>query len=152
MLPIGIHLSYWQEAGSDDLLPLILKAKTAGFDVAEFPLLTPDRLDFPRLRAALDGEGILASCGTGLGPDTDITSPDAGIRKQGMNFLQSCIKGAAALGSPVLGGVNYAPWGFFPVDDLAERRKQCIQSLRLAAKMAADHGITICLEVLNRFE
>ena len=46
MLPIGIHLSYWQVAWSDDLIPLIAKAKRAGFDVSEFPLLSPGELEF----------------------------------------------------------------------------------------------------------
>jgi hypothetical protein len=50
--PIGIHLSYWQKYWSDDLVPLIAKARDAGFDGAEFPLLDPTAMDFPRLRAA----------------------------------------------------------------------------------------------------
>ena len=152
MLPVGIHLSYWQEAWSDDLLPLVRKARIAGFDVAEFPLLSPETLDYTRLRCALDDEGMLASCGTGLGPETDITSPDTVIRKAGLQHLQACIAGAAALGSPVLGGVTYTAWGFFPQDDLLQRRKHCVESLRIAAKMASDHGVMLCLEVLNRFE
>ena len=52
MLPIGIHLSFWQVSWSDDLEPLIFKAKAAGFDVAEFPLLNPLALDYGRLRSA----------------------------------------------------------------------------------------------------
>lgn len=152
MLSIGIHLSYWQEAWSDDLLPLIAKAKRAGFNVAEFPLLSPGELDFERLRSALDAEEMAASCGTGLGPDTDITSPSHQVRTAGLNHLRACIEGAAKLGSPVLGGVTYAAWGTFPTDDLKQRRKNCIESLRVAGKIAGDHNVTLCLEVLNRFE
>ncbi|NMB90251.1 MAG: sugar phosphate isomerase/epimerase [Chloroflexi bacterium] len=152
MLPIGIHLSYWQVSWSDDLEPLILKAKQAGFDVAEFPLMNPLELDYERLRNALTAEGMLASCGTGLGPATDISSPDPEIRQAGLDHLQACFAGAEKLGSPVLGGVTYAGWGLFPDQDLPQRRDLCMQSLRLAGKMAADHGVTLCLEVLNRFE
>ncbi len=152
MLPIGIHLSYWQVAWSDDLAPLIVKAKNAGFNVAEFPLLTPDDLNYSYLRSVLDSEGMLASCGTGLGPGTDITSLDSNIRKAGINHLRACLEGASRLGSPVLGGVTYAAWGVFPTDDLSIRRENCIASLREAGKIASDCGVTLCLEVINRFE
>jgi D-psicose/D-tagatose/L-ribulose 3-epimerase len=149
---IGIHLSYWQENWSDPLLPLIGKAKQAGFDVAEFPLLAPEALDYPTLRAELDAQGMAASCGTGLGPETDITSPDPEVRRRGLAHLQACLNGAAALGSPVLGGLTYAPWGVFPEGNRAQRRAQCIESLKAAGEMAAAVGVRLCLEVVNRFE
>ena len=152
MRPIGIHLSYWQVQWNDDLLPLIGKAKQAGFDVAEFPLLFPTELDYPRLRGELDDLGILASCGTGLGPTTDITHPDITIRKAGLAHLRACIEGAAKLGSPGLGGVIYAPWAVFPEDSLKERRSRCIESLKEVVKIAEDNNIMLFMELLNRFE
>jgi D-psicose/D-tagatose/L-ribulose 3-epimerase len=152
MLPIGIHLSYWQEFWSDNLLPLITKAKNAGFNVAEFPLLNPGELDYEQLRAGLDSAEMQASCGTGLGVNSDISSPNPQIRSAGLDHLRACIEGAAKLGSPILGGVTYAAWGSFPTDDLKLRRDLCIDSLRIAGGIAGDHGVTLCLEVLNRFE
>ena len=152
MLPIGIHISYWQTQWDDDLFPLIQKAKTAGFDVAEFPLLFPNDLDYPRLRAELENLEMQASCGTGLNPTTDITSPDSVIRNAGIKHLRVCIEGASKLGSPGLGGVTYAPWGFFPEDDWSVRRKRCVESLKEAVKIAEDNQVTIHMELLNRFE
>jgi D-psicose/D-tagatose/L-ribulose 3-epimerase len=149
---IGIHLSFWQTQWSDNLLPLIGRAKKAGFEVAEFPLLQPTDLDFPALRRELDRLEMLASCSTGLGPDTDITDPDPEIRERGLDHLYRCLEGASLLGSPLLGGVTYAPWAVFPDSGLEERRENCIRSLRKAAKRAEDLGITLCMEVLNRFE
>lgn len=149
---IGIHLSYWQVRWDDDLVPLIARARRAGFDVAEFPLLAPGSLDYLTLRAVLDELGMRASCGTGLGPATDITHPNRSVRAEGLAHLRACIQGAAQLGSPVLGGLTYAPWAVFPREDLAGRRRQCIDSLRQVAAIAADHGVTVCLEVVNRFE
>ena len=152
MLPIGIHLSYWQTSWNDDLLPLIGKAKNAGFDVAEFPLLFPADLKYEDLRKELDGLGMRASCGTGLGPATDITHPDQSVRQAGLDHLRACLEGAAKLGSPGVGGVTYAPWGLFPEDDWGERRNRCVQSLKEAVKIAQDNGVSIFMEVLNRFE
>ena len=152
MLPIGIHLSYWQTSWTDDLLPLIAKAKEAGFDVAEFPLLFPSDLNYSELRSELDRLGMKASCGTGLSPATDITHPDRSVRQSGIYHLRACLEGAAKLGSPGVGGVTYAPWGFFPEDNWDDRRKQCILSLKEVVKIAEDNNVTLFMEVLNRFE
>jgi D-psicose/D-tagatose/L-ribulose 3-epimerase len=150
--PIGIHLSYWQTLWSDDLVPLIGKAREAGFDGAEFPLLAPTELDYPRLRAALDDLGMQATCGTGCGPTTDITSPDAAVRQAGIEHLRACLEGCVALGSPGLGGVTYTAWGVFPESDHAGYRQRCIESLREVGQIAGDLGVVLNLEVLNRFE
>jgi D-psicose/D-tagatose/L-ribulose 3-epimerase len=66
--------------------------------------------------------------------------------------LRACIEGAAKLGSPVLGGVTYAPWAVFPADDRDKRREFCIQSLKQAVRIAEDNDVLLCMEVLNRFE
>jgi len=149
---IGIHLSHWQTAWDQPLLPLIGKAAEAGFEVAEFPLLYPRELPYRALKAELDQRGMRASCGTGLGPETDITHPERSVRERGLGHLRACLEGAAALGSPVLGGLTYAPWGVFPEDDPAARRDRCADSLREAAEIAGDLGVQLCLEVVNRFE
>ena len=152
MHKIGIHLSYWQESWSDPLAPLFQRAKDAGFDVVELPLLAPHRMDFQYLKSALDRAGLLASCGTGLSPETDITSPDPDVRATGMAHLLACLRGAAQLGSPILGGLTYAPWGVFPEGDWSRRWAQCVDSLKQAAEVAQQLNVTLCLEVVNRFE
>lgn len=151
MRKIGIHLSYWQTEWSDPLAPLAARAKAAGFDGAEIPLMDPASLDAAGLRVALDDLALGCTCGTGLGPKTDITSPDAAVRQAGLAHLRLCLQAAAQLGSPLLGGVTYAPWGSF-FEDIPARRAQCIRSLREAGRMAGDLGISLCLEVINRFE
>ncbi len=150
--PVGIHLSYWQTNWSDDLIPLMRRVRQAGFEGAELPLLAPTEMDFRALRQALDREGLRATCGTGLNPATDITSPDRSIRDAGIAHLRACLQGAAALGSPVLGGVTYTAWGVFYDEDRAATRRRCVASLREVAGTARDVGVTLCLEILNRFE
>jgi D-psicose/D-tagatose/L-ribulose 3-epimerase len=152
MNQIGIHLSYWQENWSDELQPLIIKAFQSGYDLVEFPLLLPLQLDYSRLRNTLDELGMVASCSTGLSSKNDITDPSSTTRKAGIDHLRACIEGASRLGSPVLAGLTYAGWGVFPSDDRMNRWNQCIESLRIVSQIGKDYGITICLEVVNRFE
>lgn len=152
MRSIGIHLSYWQTEWTQDVLPFIRRAKDAGFDGVEFPLLAPETVDYAALRDELDANDLGATCGTGLNPETDITHPDSSVRQAGLTHLQACLEGAAAIGSPVLGGVTYAPWSYFPGGGLQPYRHRCIESLRQTGKIAGDLGVVLCLEVLNRFE
>lgn len=152
MLPVGLHLSFWQTKWSDELSPLIKRTKDAGFDVCEFPLLQLEMLPLKDLRKTLADNAMQASCSVGLDQSQDITSPDPALRKQGIQFLRKCLEAAKTLGSPVLVGVTYAPWGYFPADDLAERRKHSIISIKEASHIAQDNGVTLCLEIVNRFE
>jgi len=152
MQKIGIHLSYWQTSWSDPLSPIFTKARQAGFDVGELPLLAPQKIDFHHIKAALEQAGLLASCGTGLGPATDITSPDPDIRSAGLAHLHACLEGASILNSPVLGGLTYAPWGVIPDEGWKARRERCVESLKRVSDMAAEFDVLVCLEVVNRFE
>ena len=56
------------------------------------------------------------------------------------------------LGSTVLGGVTYAAWGSFPEGEHAPYRRRCVELLKQAAEMAEKYQVTLCLEVVNRFE
>lgn len=152
MRPIGIHVSYWQALWSDALPPLFARAKTAGFDGVEIPLLDPASLDITAIAEALQEQNLRCTCGTGLNRSTDITSPDAAIRKVGMEHLTACLQIAAALDSPGVGGVTYTPWASFSDEPILARRKRCIQSLREIGKIAGDLGRTLFLEVINRYE
>lgn len=153
MRTIGIEIFYWMDRWADDQVPWFQRARDCGFDGVEISLYAGPGLDWQRVRAELDrlGLGVLAS--TGLGPQTDVTSPDASVRAAGVEFLKRCLETAARVGSPLLGGVTYAPWLFFPqAGDLAPYRERSAESLRAVAATAADLGVTLCLEIINRFE
>ena len=106
-----------------------------------------------RIRDALDDNGLGVVCSTGLSPGLDVSSPDAAIRRAGIDHLVRSLDTAAALGSPVLGGVTYAPWFHFPAEvDLQPYRERSAASLVEVARAADDLGVDLCVEVLNRFE
>lgn len=149
---IGIHLSFWQTSWSDDVLPFIGAAQQAGFDGVEFPLLQPENFNLAAAQEMLAKHAMQATCGTGLSPATDITHEDRAIREAGLRHLRACLELADALKSPVLAGVTYTAWGTFPDNNMASYRRRCIDSLREAGKIAGDLGVSLCLEVLNRFE
>ncbi|MCB9450958.1 MAG: sugar phosphate isomerase/epimerase [Anaerolineaceae bacterium] len=154
MRKIGIEIFYWIERWADDQIAFFPKAKDCGFDSVEISFVSgPETIDVPRMRAELERLNLDIFCSTGLSLQTDITSPDASVRDAGIQYLRHCLETAQQLGSPILGGVTYAPWLQFPeTTDLRPYRDRSAAALKEVAKIAGDLGITLTLEVLNRFE
>lgn len=150
---VGIHLSYWTSRWSEDVLPLIRRARDAGFDGAELPLLDPTEMDFKALRQEADIHEIELTCCTGLPADGDITHPDSSVRDKGLEHILKCLDGAAEVGSPVLAGVLYIGWGVeVPGGDFTPYWQRSVNTLQKAAEEAEQRNISLCLEILNRYE
>jgi D-psicose/D-tagatose/L-ribulose 3-epimerase len=154
MRKIGIEIFYWIRRWTDDQIPYFQKARDCGFDSVEVSFVSgPETIDVPRMRGELDRLNLQVFCSTGLGPETDITSPDQAHRDAGITYLRHCLETAQKLGSSCLGGVTYAPWLYFPeAEDLRPYRDRSAAALREVAKIASDLGVTLTLEILNRFE
>jgi len=64
-----------------------------------------------------------------------------------------CLDGAAEVQSPVLAGVTYAGWNAMPPDgDLSPCIARSADVLRSVAEEAGKRQVTLCVEVLNRYE
>ena len=88
-----------------------------------------------------------------LDEKTDITSNDKAIRENGITFLKKCVEEAAKLGSDVIGGVIYAPWGLSNKKGRTrEEWEICKESLFKVAEFAKDYKVFLALEPVNRFE
>jgi D-psicose/D-tagatose/L-ribulose 3-epimerase len=144
---------YWARTWSDDQLPFFARARQAGFDAVEISLINGGDFDIEPYREALNQFGCKPNCIMGLTPETDITSPDQSIRTAGIGYLKRALEAAGKLGSPILCGLPYVQWLYFPDEgDFQPYRDRCANALREVATVAADNGVTICLEVINRFE
>ncbi len=150
--PVGIEIFYWLDRWSDDQSSVFHKAADSGYDGVEISLVAGLDVGVDRMVRTADALGLKVLCSTGLSPTMDISSPDAEIRSAGVDHLQKCLDQATRLGSPILGGVTYAPWMGFPDGDLDDYRQRSASALHEVAVHAATLGIDICLEVLNRFE
>jgi D-psicose/D-tagatose/L-ribulose 3-epimerase len=150
-MQVGVHLSLWTDQWDAPVVDYIDRAAQLGFDCVEIPLTNPEAVDVEALRDRLACNGISAYCGTGLGPDTDITSESSEIRARGRVHLARCLDIAHRLGSPTLGGVIHSAWGKRePVH--SDARKWAVQILREAAEQAAEWNMRLALECINRYE
>lgn len=128
----------------------------AGFDTAEIALedvgLAVDR---GALRAGLEKNGLEATV-IGFGSaGRDLSSADAAERAAGIAYGKACVDLAVAAGAGVVCGPLHSAVGkarvLEPDERLAERRR-ALTGLIEVGSYAGDHGISLALEPLNRFE
>jgi D-psicose/D-tagatose/L-ribulose 3-epimerase len=153
MRKIGIEIFYWLEKWSDDQTSCFGKAKALGFDAVEISLIDGPDTPIDKIRAELDRCNLDVYCSMGLPLAKDITSADAQVRRAGVEYLKRCVDAAARVGSPILGGLPYVPWLHFPKgDDLRPFRERSAAAMREVSIAASNMGLTICTEIINRFE
>lgn len=150
-MDIGIHVSLWTKEWTESFLDYIDLAARLGFSSVEIPLMDPDNLQIDEIKDRLQRTGLDVYCGTGLGAATDLSSPDSSVRAAGLKHLKKCLSAAAEIGSPSLQGVIHSAWGKRSRVG-AEDRKNAADALREAADFAADCGLRIAVECINRYE
>lgn len=94
--------------------------------------------------------------------DRDIASPDDGVRKKAIGYLQSCIDLAAGVGAPLVVVVPSAVGKVSPMDNFKDEEEwiqakerawsHAILSVREAARYAEARGILLAVESINRYE
>ena len=153
----GIYYAYWEKRWGGDYERYPEKVAKLGFDILEISCagvadMTDRQID--AINSAAAGCGIALSGNYGPRPEEDITSADPDVVKNAFAFWGKTLKVLERLHIPFVAGALYSYW---PVDyskqiDKAGDRERSVKEMKKLAKMAADHGITLGMEVLNRFE
>lgn len=150
---VGIEIFYFMDRWADDQAAHFHLARECGYDGVEMSLMPHNLDDHDNIRHQLEKNDLSIVCATGLGADTDISHPDPTVQRAGIEYLKRCLDTASKVGSPILGGVTFAPWFGFPADDdLDPYRERSAAALREVAISADALGVEVCVEVLNRFE
>jgi D-psicose/D-tagatose/L-ribulose 3-epimerase len=108
-----------------------------------------------RAREELAEHGLSATTCAVMSPDRDLVSDDKGVIESTQEYIRGATDMAAAVGAPSLAGPMYSPVGkTWPMDakQRAAAIRRLIESLRPLADYAGEHGVTLALEPLNRFE
>jgi D-psicose/D-tagatose/L-ribulose 3-epimerase len=151
---LGVHAlvfsGSWNRADAERA---ILCARTAGYDFIEIPLLDPTTVDATMTQELLHTHGMEASASLGLNPHADISSEDRDIVAAGEQLLMTALACAAAFGSRYLCGILYSALHKYGTPSTATGRRNCVAALRRVCNAAAqDFGVTLCAEVVNRYE
>lgn len=152
-MKIGIHLSSYMGSWDESALDYIPHAAHTGYKAVELPLMIPDQYDCKKTKNLLREYEMECTCGTGVNPAEDPSSTDKEIRRKGIERLKKCISIASELEADCLGGVLYSPWGIRkPRGEAAENYKWAAESIAETADYAKRNGVTLSLEILNRYE
>ncbi len=156
--PIGIFYAYWTHEWDVDFIPYIAKVKRLGFDLLELnggSVATMDSRTRLKIRQEADQAGIALSYGIGLQKKYDVSSLNEGTRQNGVAFMKAMIDGIREMGGGMVGGTVHSYWpAVFPAG-LAGKEpilRQSLKSMRELAPYAAERGVTLNIEVINRFE
>ncbi|TVQ39471.1 MAG: sugar phosphate isomerase/epimerase [Spirochaetaceae bacterium] len=137
---------------SCNLFPLF---KSLGAQGVEIALENRGDVDADRTFEALQKAELhcIAVCGA-YGPRRDLRG-SADDQKTALSYMRDCIDACVALGAKLFVGPHYSVVGRAGAETVDAKREQwklVIGHLREICKYAADRGVTLGVEPLNRFE
>jgi D-psicose/D-tagatose/L-ribulose 3-epimerase len=155
-MKIGINTWVWTSPlNNDELSTLVPHIAQLGFDWIELPLETPGDFDPATAAVLIRDFDLGVSTVAAMSPDRDLIHPDESIRANGMTYIRDCIRAAHTVGATILGGPIYSAVGRTwqqTADERAHDTDLLVSNLRQLAEYAADYGVVLCIEPLNRFE
>ncbi|MEJ0004263.1 MAG: sugar phosphate isomerase/epimerase family protein [Pararobbsia sp.] len=150
---LGIHALVWAgDLSPDAARSVIENSKAAGFDLVELSLHAPATLDVTLTRRLLEANELQVGCSRGLAFDADVSSEDPACVARGLALLEQAVGLTQALGGRYFGGVPYSALGKYDHPLTEGGRRNVVASLRRLAGFAAERGVTLGIEVVNRYE
>jgi D-psicose/D-tagatose/L-ribulose 3-epimerase len=151
MSRLGLNLMAWSGQLGPTELARLPGIAALGYDGVELPILAPEAVDPAAVRAALARSGLVCTTSGALPPGASLLDPAE--RDRGVAWIDRSLAVAAACGAALLCGPLYAPVGQLPGRPPSrEEWDSAVVGLRAAGARAADRGMTLALEPLNRFE
>ena len=155
-MKFGVNTWVWTSPlTTADLHTLIPKVAQMGFDWIELPLETVDDFDHETAASLIQAFNLGVSATAVIGSDRDLIHPDKAVQENGMTYVRQSIKATQSIGATNLLGPIYSAVGRTWQATPEERERDIeilVNNLRPLASFAADHGVVLCLEPLNRFE
>ena len=151
----GIYYAYWEKEWSADYVQYVEKVADLGYDILEIggtPLPDYTKEDISRLKLAADAAGIELTVGYGPSAGHNVGNPQ--VREEALEWYKRLFSVMEKLDSHIIGGALYSYW---PVDyslpiKKEEDWKTAVEGMRMLSAIAAEYGVELNLECLNRFE
>ncbi len=153
MVAFGIHALVWTGSLEPAAFRHAVERTTdAGYDLLEIPLLDPFAFDVAAAREILADRPLRVTGSLGLSSATDVSSEDPEAVAAGEQLLVRAVEVLGELGSGYLVGVIYGALTKHPAPATAAARRNGIEVLRRVADHARTAGVTLGIEVVNRYE
>ncbi|TIW80437.1 MAG: sugar phosphate isomerase/epimerase, partial [Mesorhizobium sp.] len=135
-----------------DLERTLANTKEAGFDLIEFSYLDPADVDIGRLAKSIADLGLGVANSIGLPADGDISSPDKAVAARGVEILNRTVALTRDLGGQKVGGILSTSHGLQTEAPTRDQWNRSAGTLAKVAETAKAAGVTLNLEIVNRFE
>ncbi|TIW71292.1 MAG: sugar phosphate isomerase/epimerase [Mesorhizobium sp.] len=153
MARIGIHSFVWSASSAQaDLERTLANTKEAGFDLIEFSYLDPANVDIGRLARRIADLDLGVAISIGLPADGDISSADRAVAARGVDILNRTIALTRDLGGRKVGGILSTSHGLQTEAPTRDQWTRSAATLAKVAETAKAAGVTLNLEIVNRFE
>ncbi len=149
----GINTFLWSgNFGSADF-HILPEVKQHGFDGVEVTLLDLSNFEAKAIRKALAEFELGCTVCAVLPNSYSLVSADQAVRQRSLAYLKNCIEAVAEAGSSMVAGPLYSPVGYLPgTRRSADEWKRCVQAYQDLTPTLEQHGVTVAIEPLNRFE
>jgi D-psicose/D-tagatose/L-ribulose 3-epimerase len=149
----GLNLLLWTDRLHDGLVPIVDRIKAIGYDAVEIPIFELNEPLHREWGRRLDGAGLARTAVTVRGAGDNPISPSAAVRAAAVDAMRRTIDCCRAAGAEVLCGPTHSAIGEFTgKGPTADEFKWGVDTMRQVAEHAAQAGVTIATEYLNRFE
>lgn len=153
MSRIGIHSFVWSASSAQgDLERTLANTKEAGFDLIEFSYLDPANVDIGGLARRIADLDLGVAISIGLPADGDISSADKAIAAHGVEILKRTIALTRDLGGRKVAGILSTSHGLQTEAPARDQWNRSAATLAKVAETAKAAGVTLNLEIVNRFE
>ncbi|RWP70200.1 sugar phosphate isomerase/epimerase [Mesorhizobium sp.] len=153
MSRIGIHSFVWSASSAQgDLERTLANTKEAGFDLIEFSYLDPANVDIGGLAKRIADLDLGVAISIGLPADGDISSADKTIAARGVEILNDTISLTRDLGGQKVAGILSTGHGLQAQAPTPDQWNRSAGTLAKVAETARAAGVTLNLEIVNRFE
>ncbi len=149
----GLNLLLWTDHMHDGMLPIVEKIKALGYHGIEMPIFVPDEALHRQWGKRLDDLGLERTAVTIRDADGNPISPSASVRAAAVDAMKKTLDCCHAAGVKILCGPTHSAIGQFSGNGPTEDEfKWGVDTMRQVAAHAAQAGVTIATEYLNRFE
>ena len=152
-IKIGMNMLLWGAETNTSHIPVIEGIARAGFDGVEISVVGQAEKELHTIRSAAEGLGLSLTASTFVPPEANPISTNPGDRLCAVDHLKARVDEAVLLGSDILvGGIYQAHKVFSGTGPTEQEWQWSQQCLREVGEYAAQGGVRLALEFLNRFE
>lgn len=150
---LGVHALVWVgDTSPASVSSAIRRTVDTGYGLLEFSLHDASSFDTAAAARELADAGLQVSASRGLSPDADVSSEDREVVARGERLLHESLTTVRALGGTLLTGALYSAFGKAARPLSRKGRDSVVGALRGLAQEAQGLGVTLGLEVCNRYE